>query len=90
MVIPQQPDDIYLREAFREGLRTKMKMAIISMLRRTLVKMAESEILVEEKLHVRQNNMVKCCLNKFESEEYEDSANEDKHYKKKHKKNLRK
>jgi predicted TIM-barrel fold metal-dependent hydrolase len=31
-VIPQRPHDIYLREAFREGLRTKVKMAIISML----------------------------------------------------------
>ncbi len=35
-IIPQQPDDIYLREAFKEGLRTKVKMAIISMLKKTL------------------------------------------------------
>jgi hypothetical protein len=30
-IIPQPPHDIYLREAFKEGLRTKVKMAIISM-----------------------------------------------------------
>jgi len=64
-------------------------MAITSMLRRTLVKVVESAILVEEKLHVRQN-MVRCCLNKFESDKYEDSANENKHYEKKHNFFLRK
>jgi endonuclease III-like uncharacterized protein len=31
-IIPQPPHDIYLREAFKEGLKTKVKMAIISML----------------------------------------------------------
>jgi hypothetical protein len=65
-------------------------MAITSMLRRTLVKVVESAILVEEKLHVRRKNMVRCCLNKFESDKYEDSANENKHYEKKHKFFLRK
>jgi hypothetical protein len=33
VVIPQQPDDICLREALRKGLQIKMKMAIISMLK---------------------------------------------------------
>jgi hypothetical protein len=31
IVIPQRPHDIYLRKAFREGLRAKVKMAITSM-----------------------------------------------------------
>ncbi len=35
-VIPQRPDDIYLRKAFKEGLQNKVKMAIINMPRRTL------------------------------------------------------
>jgi hypothetical protein len=49
-VILQQPNDIYLRKAFREGIRTKVKMAIISMPRGTLAKVAEFAILVEKKL----------------------------------------
>jgi hypothetical protein len=36
VVIPQQLDDINLKEAFRERLRTKVKMAIIKMPRITL------------------------------------------------------
>jgi hypothetical protein len=31
VVISQQPHDIYLKEAFRKGLKTKVKMAIRSM-----------------------------------------------------------
>jgi len=37
VVIPQQPNDIYLCEAFREGLWTKIQMAIINMPQRELV-----------------------------------------------------
>jgi len=48
-VIPQPPHDIYLREAFRvQGLRTKVKMAIISMSQRTLVEVAKLAIMIEE------------------------------------------
>lgn len=47
-IIPQQPDDIYLCEAFREGLWTKVKMAIISTSRRTLVEIVKSTITMEE------------------------------------------
>jgi hypothetical protein len=53
VVIPQQPHDIYLREAFREGLRTKVKMAIISMPRKTLVEVVESTIMIEEEMPIR-------------------------------------
>ncbi len=56
MVIPQPLHDIYLREAFREGLRTKVKMAIISMSRRTLAKVA---IMIEEEMLVRRNNIAR-------------------------------
>ncbi len=59
------------------------------MLRRTLVEVVELAILVEKKLHVTWKNMVRCCLNKFESE-YEDNANENKQYEKKHKKKSKK
>jgi hypothetical protein len=37
-----------LREAFREDLQTKIKKAIINLPRRTLAKIIESTILVEE------------------------------------------
>jgi hypothetical protein len=40
-VISLQPHDIYLRKTFREGLRTKVKMAIISTPRRNLAKIVE-------------------------------------------------
>jgi hypothetical protein len=56
VVIPQPLHDIYLREAFREGLRTKVKMAIISMSRRTLAKVA---IMIEEEMLVRRNNIAR-------------------------------
>jgi hypothetical protein len=36
VVIPQQLNDIYLKEAFRKGLHTKVKMVIINMPRRIL------------------------------------------------------
>ncbi len=35
-------------KAFREGLKTKIKMTIISMPQRTLVKVAESIIMIED------------------------------------------
>ncbi len=43
IVIPQRPHDIYLREAFRKGLRIKVKMAIISMPQKTFVEIAEAD-----------------------------------------------
>jgi hypothetical protein len=47
-VIPQQPHDISLREAFRERLRSKVKMAIITMSWRTLAEVVELTIMIEE------------------------------------------
>jgi hypothetical protein len=38
-IIPQQPDDIYLQETFTEGLRNKLKLAIIGMLGQQLLKL---------------------------------------------------
>jgi hypothetical protein len=46
-IIPQQPNDIHLREVFKEGLWTKIIMDIISMLRKTLTQVAEFAIIVE-------------------------------------------
>ncbi len=48
VVIPQWHDDIYLKETFKEGLRTKMKMAIIGVSRRTLTEVAKSVIAIEK------------------------------------------
>jgi len=44
---------MYLKEAFKERLNTKVKMVIISMPRKTLIEVVTFIILVEEKLHVR-------------------------------------
>jgi len=59
VVIPQQLDDIYFREAFREGLWTKVKMLIINMPWRTLAEVAKSAITMEEKLLVRWKNIAR-------------------------------
>jgi hypothetical protein len=40
---------------------------------------AESTILVEEKLHVKWKNMAKYCPNNFDSDEFENSDDEDEH-----------
>ncbi len=52
--------------------------------------MAKFAILVEKKLHVRQKNMARYRPNNFDSEELEDNDDEDEHYKKRLKRNLRK
>ncbi len=61
VVISQPLHDIYLKEAFKEGLRIKVKMAIISMSQRTLVEVAKLEIMIEEEMQVRRNNIVRYC-----------------------------
>ncbi len=76
-------NDIYLREAFRKALQTKVKMAIINMLRRTLVEVVKFTILVKEKLLVRQKNMARYRPNNFNNDESKDSDDEHEHYEKK-------
>jgi acetoin utilization deacetylase AcuC-like enzyme len=51
--------DIYLRKFFKEGLKTKVKMAIISMLQKTLGKVTKSTILIEEEMLVRRKNITR-------------------------------
>ncbi len=85
-IIPQQLDDIYLREAFREGLHTKVKMVIISMPRITLTEVAKFIILVEKEQHVRWKNMARYRQNYSNSDESKDNDNENEHYENKTKK----
>ncbi len=82
-IILQQLDDIYLREAFREGLPTKVKMVIISMPRKTLAEVAKFAFLVEEELHVRRKSMARYPPNDIDSDESKDNDDEDEHYKRK-------
>ncbi len=77
MVIPQQPHDIYLREACRKGLRTRVKMAITSVLRRTLAEVTKSLIIIKLKMLVRKKSIVEYCQNS-NSEESEDYDEEEK------------
>jgi len=44
---------MYLRKAFREGLRTKVKMAIISMPQIFLMEIIESTIMIEEEMPIK-------------------------------------
>jgi hypothetical protein len=48
VAILQQSHDIYFIESFRKRLRTNVKMAILSMLWRTLVEVAKSTIMIEK------------------------------------------
>ncbi len=49
-IIPQQLDDVYLKETLREGLRKKLKLAIIGMPRATIVKVANLAREIEENM----------------------------------------
>jgi len=82
VVIPQQSNDIYLSEVFREVLWTKLKMAIINK-PRTLAKVAKSAILVKEKLPMRWKNMARYHPNNSNNDEYKDIDDKNKHYEKK-------
>ncbi len=50
VVIPQQQNDAYLRETCGEGLRLKLKLAIIGMSRATIVKVANLAREIEEEM----------------------------------------
>jgi hypothetical protein len=83
VTILQQPDDIYLKEAFQEGHRRNRH-------RRTLVEVVESTITVEEKLPMIRKNTVKYCQNDFDSDEYDDFDKKMSIIKKRLKRSLRK
>jgi len=68
-----------LRKAFREGIRTKAKMAIINMPRGTLAKVAKFAILIEKKLLTKQNNMAKYHPNNSNNDESNNNDDEDEH-----------
>jgi hypothetical protein len=48
-----------LKEALREGLKIKIKMAIISMSQRTLAKVVELTIMIEEEMLIRRKNIAR-------------------------------
>jgi hypothetical protein len=50
VIIPQQPNDVYLKETFREGLRKKLKLTIIGMPKATIVKVANSTREIKEEM----------------------------------------
>ncbi len=58
-IIPQHPNDGYWRKTFSQGLHAKLKKTLIGMPRVTLVQMANSTIVFEDKLLVKRKNMVK-------------------------------
>jgi len=61
-------------------------MAIISMLRKTLAKVAKFAIIVKEKLPMRWKNMARYRQNDFDNDEFDDFDNEDE----RHEKNIKK
>jgi hypothetical protein len=50
VVIPQQPDDVYLRETFKEGLKNKLKLTIIGMPNATIVEVTNLAREIEEEM----------------------------------------
>jgi len=50
VVIPQQPNNVYIRKTFKEELRKKLKLAIIRMFKTTIVKIANSTREIEEEM----------------------------------------
>jgi hypothetical protein len=83
LFILQQPNDIYLREAFQEGHRKSMR-------RKTLAEIVEFVIIIEEKLPMRRKNMAKYRRNDSNSDESNDFDKKMSITKKKLKRNLRK
>jgi hypothetical protein len=51
VVIPQQPNDVYLKETFKEGLRKKLKLAIIGLPIATIIEIVISTKEIKEKMH---------------------------------------
>jgi hypothetical protein len=69
--------DIYLKKVFKKGLKTKVKMAIISMSQKTLVEVAKSIIMIEEEMLVRRKNITRYRQESY-SEELEEFDEEEK------------
>jgi hypothetical protein len=50
VVIPQQPNDVYLKETSREGLRKKLKLTIIGMPKAIIVEIVNSARKIKEEM----------------------------------------
>jgi hypothetical protein len=55
-MIPQQLNDVYLRETFKEGLRKKLKLANIGMPRTTIIEVANFAREIEQEMLTPHNN----------------------------------
>jgi hypothetical protein len=49
-MIPQQLDDVYLRETFKEGLEKQLKLTIIGMPRATIIEIANFAREIEQEM----------------------------------------
>jgi hypothetical protein len=61
---------------FKEGLRTKVKMEIIGMPRKTLAKVVELTIAIEEEMSIRKRNMARYRQDS-NSDEYDELDDEE-------------
>jgi hypothetical protein len=60
VLIPQQPNDIYFKKAFKKNLKTKVRMTIIHMpWQRTLAQVVKLTILVGKEMLVKRKNMAR-------------------------------
>jgi hypothetical protein len=56
VVMPQQPYDVHSRKTFKEGLRKKLKLAIIGMPKALIIEVANSTREIEEKMPTTHRN----------------------------------
>jgi hypothetical protein len=54
--MPQQPYDVHSRKTFKEGLRKKLKLAIIGMPKALIIEVANSTREIEEKMPTTHRN----------------------------------
>jgi hypothetical protein len=55
-MIPQQLDDVYLRETFKEGLRKKSKLTIIGMPKALIIDVANFAREIEQEMFTPHKN----------------------------------
>jgi hypothetical protein len=86
IVIPQQLDDVYLKKTFREGLRKKLKLAIIGMPRAMIIKVANSKREIKKEMFTIGKNKRSRPLSNNENSDEESTDDEQKKERRKNRK----
>jgi hypothetical protein len=79
VVIPQQPNDVYIKKTFKEGLRKKLKLAIIGMHMAMIIKVANSTREIEKEMPTTCKNKQSQPL--LDNENLDEKSVDDEHKK---------